>query len=258
MTDIFVRAQRLMGKDVLYICADDTHGTPIELNARKAGVDPEDFVARFAEEHVRDLAGFGVQFDSFYSTNSLENRRWVEEIYEKLQAGGHVERRELEQLYDEKAGRFLPDRFVKGTCPFCKTEDQYGDVCENCKKTYSPTDLINPYSVVTESRPVLRKSTHLFVGLAAFSDFLREWTSAPGRLQPEVKRFVETRPILYPVVVDPGRVSEAYGVYATPTVVLVGAGGRIRARHVGPVTEARLKQEIEAALAAARPRLAHR
>lgn len=191
MTDIYVRALRLAGEDAHYICADDTHGTPIELNARKAGVTPEAFIERFATEHLRDLEAFGIEFASFYSTNAPENRKWAEEIYSKLKEGGHVERRELKQLYDEEAARFLPDRFVKGTCPFCKTPDQYGDVCESCKKTYDPTDLIDPYSAITGSKPVLKPSEHLFVDLGAFADFLREWTSGEGRLQPEVKRFID-------------------------------------------------------------------
>lgn len=191
MTDIYVRALKMAGEDALYICADDTHGTPIELNAQKAGVTPEEFVARFAKEHLEDFESFGIHFDSYYSTNSEENRRWVYEIYEKLKAGGYVERRPLEQLYDEEAKRFLPDRFVKGTCPKCGAEDQYGDACEVCGSTYEPTELKNPYSVVTRSKPVLKSSEHLFVNLARFSDYLSEWVHTEGRLQPETRRFVE-------------------------------------------------------------------
>ncbi len=192
MTDVYVRALRLSGEDAYYICADDTHGTPIELNARKAGVTPEAFVARFAEEHVRDLEAFGIEFASFYSTNAPENKKWAEEIYGKLKDGGYVEKRTLKQLYDEEAKRFLPDRFVKGTCPNCKTPDQYGDVCESCKKTYDPTELIDPYSVITKTTPVLKDSEHLFVSLAKFEDFLRTWSSTEGRLQPDVKKFIDT------------------------------------------------------------------
>lgn len=190
LTDIYVRALRMSGEDALYICADDTHGTPIVLNAQKAGVSPEDFVARFAQEHIRDFTAFGIRFDSFYSTNAPENRKWVLEIYEHLDAGGHLKRYPIKQLYDEQAQQFLPDRFVKGTCPKCGAPDQYGDVCENCGSTYAPTDLREPYSVLTGSRPVLRESQHVFVDLSRFEAFLDEFTSAPGRLQPEILRFV--------------------------------------------------------------------
>ena len=191
MTDVYVRALKMAGHDALYVCADDTHGTPIELNARKAGVTPEDFVARFAKEHVEDLTAFGVRFDSFYTTNSEENRKWVHYIYERLRDGGHLERRSMDQLYDEEAQRFLPDRFVKGTCPKCGATDQYGDVCENCKSTYEPTELVDPYSTITGSRPVVRASEHVFVRLGDFTQFLKDWSAKEGRLQPEIKRFVE-------------------------------------------------------------------
>jgi methionyl-tRNA synthetase len=191
MTDIYVRALRMAGEDAVYICADDTHGTPIELNAQKAGVTPEAFVARFAKEHVEDFEAFGIRFDSYYSTNAPENQKWCYEIYERLVAGGYVEKRPLQQLYDEKAERFLPDRFVKGRCPKCSAPDQYGDSCEVCGSTYEPTDLVEPYSVVTQTKPVMRSSEHLFVGLARFSDFLSGWVKTEGRLQPETRKFVE-------------------------------------------------------------------
>ena len=192
MTDMYVRALKMAGHDALYVCADDTHGTPVELNARKAGVTPEEFVARFAKEHIEDFTAFGVEFDSFYTTNSEENRKWVHYIYEKLREGGHLERRSMDQLYDVEAERFLPDRFVKGTCPKCGAEDQYGDVCENCKSTYEPTDLIEPYSVITGSRPVVKSSEHVFVRLGDFAEFLKEWSAKEGRLQPEIGRFVQS------------------------------------------------------------------
>lgn len=191
MTDVYVRGLRMSGQEVVYVCADDTHGTPIELNAKKAGVSPEDFVARFAKEHLEDFTSFGIRFDSFYSTNSEENRRWSEEIYEKLKAGGHVERRTISQLYDEEAGRFLPDRFVKGTCPKCGATDQYGDVCESCKSTYDPTDLLEPKSAITGSTPVVRETDNIFVRLGDFTEALKVWTSVEGHLQPEIKRFVD-------------------------------------------------------------------
>lgn len=192
MTDVHVRAQKMAGVNALYICADDTHGTPIELNARRAGVTPEEFVARFAKEHLEDFEAFEIHFDSFHSTNSEENRKWVLEIYRALETNGHVERRPLEQLYDTEAKQFLPDRFVKGTCPNCSTPDQYGDVCESCGKTYEPTDLKDPYSVLTGSKPELRSSEHLFVKLDRLEGFLREWVSTEGHLQPSVRNFVNS------------------------------------------------------------------
>ncbi|MGF1511455.1 MAG: methionine--tRNA ligase [Myxococcota bacterium] len=190
-TDIYVRARRLEGDNVVFVCADDTHGTPIEINAQKAGMTPEAFVARFASEHVRDYAKFRISYDAFHSTNSEENRRWAHYVYKKLLEGGHVKRRTIEQLYDQEAKRFLPDRFVKGTCPKCGAADQYGDVCENCGSTYEPRELVDPYSVVTGSRPVLRSSEHLFVELASFAEYLQGWVDTPDRLQPEVRRFVQ-------------------------------------------------------------------
>ena len=192
LTDVYVRASRMTGIETIFVCADDTHGTPIELNARKAGVSPEEFVARFAKEHVEDFDAFGISFDSFDSTNSELNRAWVLEIFEALKKNGHVEKRPLEQLYDEQAKQFLPDRFVKGACPNCGAEDQYGDVCEVCGKTYEPVDLKDPRSVLTGSRPVLRSSDHLFVGLERFEDFLREWVDGEGHLQPSVRNFVSS------------------------------------------------------------------
>jgi len=191
MTDIYVRALNLSGKEAFYICADDTHGTPIELNATKAGVTPEEFIARFAKEHVEDFTSFGIEFAHFGSTNSDENKKWAYEIYGALKDKGHVTRRPLNQLYDEDAKRFLPDRFVKGTCPKCDAEDQYGDVCESCGTTYEPTDLKNPVSAITGSKPVLRESEHVYVKLKDFSQALGEWVASPGRLQPETQKFCE-------------------------------------------------------------------
>lgn len=193
LTDVYTRALNLAGEEAYYVCADDTHGTPIELNAQKAGVTPEAFVAQFAQEHVEDFQTFGIGHATYWSTNSPENKRWAEEIYGKLKAGGYLERRPMKQLYDTKAERFLPDRFVKGTCPNpkCGAADQYGDVCEVCRSTYEPTDLINPYSTVTGTTPVLRESTHLFVDLTRFADVLRAWASTPNRMNSETWAFVE-------------------------------------------------------------------
>jgi methionyl-tRNA synthetase len=171
-TDIYVRFLRSCGEDVVFLCADDTHGTPIELNAAKEGIKPEQYVARFFEEHQRDIAGFEVKFDCFWSTNSAENRKYSELIYLRLKAAGEIERREVDQAYCEKDQRFLPDRFIRGTCPNCKSPDQYGDVCEKCGKTYSPTDLIDPRCALCGTTPVRRKSVHLFFGLSRQADFL--------------------------------------------------------------------------------------
>jgi len=196
-TDVFVRASRAMGKDVLFICADDQHGTPIEVNAAKAKVAPEEFVERFFLEHQRDYAAFDIAFDEFYKTHSPENERHAVRIFEALRAGGHIEKRDVEQLYCELDQRFLPDRFVKGICPKCGTADQYGDACEKCGSTYQPADLKEPYCAICldEGRgkvtPVRRSSPHYFVRLSDFQDFLRDWTKAKGHLQPEIVRSLE-------------------------------------------------------------------
>ena len=190
MTDVHVRARRLAGDEALFICADDTHGTPIEVNARKAGISPEAFVAKFYDEHLADFRAFQIEFDHYDSTNSEENKAWAYEIYGKLKEKGFVSRRPMMQLFDEKAQRFLPDRFVRGECPNCGAKDQYGDACESCGKTYEPTDLKNPYSTETGTTPVLRESTHLFVALAPFAESLKAWTTTPGRLGDETKNFV--------------------------------------------------------------------
>ena len=192
LTDVYVRALKMAGKDAIYICADDTHGTPIALNAKKAGLEPEAFVERFAKEHLADFTDFEIQFDSFYSTNAPENLRWVTEIYEALKAKGHITKKPLEQFYDEQAKQFLPDRFVKGTCPFCHTEDQYGDVCESCGKTYAPTDLKNPYSVLTQTTPIRKSSEHVFLKLGDFEDFLKQWVEEESHLHPSTRNFVRT------------------------------------------------------------------
>ena len=174
-TDIWVRFQRLRGHDCTYVCASDAHGTPVMLRARELGIEPEALVERFRAEHQRDFARFGVQFDNYYTTHSPENRAQVEKIYARLRAGNYISRRRIRQAYDEQAGMFLPDRFVRGTCPHCGAEDQYGDSCEVCSRTYSPGDLVNPRSVVSGSAPVQRESEHYFFRLGAFEDSLRNW-----------------------------------------------------------------------------------
>ena len=190
-TDIYVRAQKAMGREAIFICADDTHGTPIEVNAAKAGVPPEEFVARFHKEHSADYAAFEIGFDLFYTTHSEENRVHAERIYQALRDDGAVDRREVEQFYCETDKRFLPDRFVKGTCPKCGAGDQYGDACEVCGSTYEPTDLKDPACVLCRTAPVRRSSAHYFVRLSKYQELLRDWTSTPGRLQPEIRRFLD-------------------------------------------------------------------
>ncbi|WP_140908918.1 methionine--tRNA ligase [Cognatiluteimonas lumbrici] len=173
--DIWVRARRMAGGIVHYVCADDTHGTPIMLAAEKAGTTPEAFIAAIQASHERDFADFGVAFDHYDSTHSPGNRELTLELYRRLDEAGHVTRRSVEQLYDPERGMFLPDRYVKGTCPNCGTPDQYGDNCEQCGATYAPTELKDPRSVVSGATPVLRESEHFFFELGHFETFLREW-----------------------------------------------------------------------------------
>ena len=185
-TDIYVRFLRSLGEDVVYVCADDQHGTPIELNAAKQGLKPEDFVARFYESHQADLRGFQISLDTFWGTNSAENRRYAELIYARLKDAGQIDRREIEQTYCDTDQRFLPDRFVRGTCPNCKTPDQYGDVCEHCGKTYDPTDLIEPRCSLCGTTPVRKKSVHLFFRLSQHTDFLLDLIKQKDFIYPSV------------------------------------------------------------------------
>lgn len=184
-TDIWVRYMRLAGHDVTYVCASDAHGTPIMLKAREAGISPEKLVERFRIEHQRDFAGFAVDFDSFWTTHSEENRTLVEMIWHRLDSQGLIARRTIEQAYDEQAGMFLPDRFVRGGCPVCGAADQYGDSCEACGSTYSPSDLVDPRSVVSGTPPVQRSSAHLFFRLGEFTQNLKDWI-ANGAVHPQV------------------------------------------------------------------------
>ncbi len=183
-TDIWVRFQKMQGHECYYVCADDTHGTPIMLRAEKEGISPEQLIARISGEHQRDFAGFHIDFDNYYSTHSAETRQYAEDIYTKLKLAGLIEARTIEQFYDPVKEMFLPDRFIKGECPKCHAKDQYGDSCEVCGTTYAPTDLINPYSAVSGAAPVRRQSEHYFFKLGAQSEFLKDWTRS-GRLQPE-------------------------------------------------------------------------
>ncbi|KAF0814240.1 Methionine--tRNA ligase [Andreprevotia sp. IGB-42] len=182
-TDIWVRFQKMRGHTCHYVCADDTHGTPIMLRAEKEGITPEALIERVHGEHLRDFTGFHVDFDNYYTTNSEENRQFSYRIYDALKKDGKIVSRTISQLYDPVKNMFLPDRFVKGECPKCAAKDQYGDNCEVCGTTYQPTDLKNPYSVVSGATPELRDSEHFFFKLGECEDFLREWTRTPGKLQ---------------------------------------------------------------------------
>ena len=186
-TDIWVRFQKMQGHEVHYVCADDTHGTPIMLRADKEGITPEQLVARVYGEHTRDFAGFHVAFDNYYTTNSPENQAFCEDIYKQLQAKDLIAKRSVEQFYDPVKAMFLPDRYIKGECPNCHSKDQYGDSCEVCGKTYSPTDLIDPYSVVSGAKPERKASEHHFFKLSdrRCEAFLRQFTQAGERLQAE-------------------------------------------------------------------------
>jgi methionyl-tRNA synthetase len=185
-TDIWVRFQKMRGHEVHYVCADDTHGTPIMLRAEAEGITPEQLIARVWQEHFDDFAAFHVEFDHYGSTNSNETRGYAEDIYRKLKAANLIEVRSIEQYYDPVKNMFLPDRFIKGECPKCHAKDQYGDNCEVCGAAYAPTELINPYSAVSGAAPEMRHSDHYFFKLSADTcqQFLREWTRS-GSLQAE-------------------------------------------------------------------------
>ena len=185
-TDIWVRFQKMRGHEIYYVCADDTHGTPIMLRAEKESITPEALIARVHDEHYDDFTGFQIHFDNYYSTHSDETRHYSEDIYHKLKTAGLIKVKGIEQLYDPQRNMFLPDRFVKGECPKCSARDQYGDSCEVCGAAYAPTELKNPYSAVSGATPVKKSSEHYFFNLSddRCVDFLRHWTRA-GHLQPE-------------------------------------------------------------------------
>jgi hypothetical protein len=183
--DVWVRYQRMRGHEVNFICADDAHGTPIMLKAQQLGVSPEQMIGEMSQEHQTDFAGFDISYDNYHSTHSDENRELSELIYGRLKENGFIKNRTISQLYDPEKGMFLPDRFVKGTCPKCKSPDQYGDNCEVCGATYSPTELIEPKSVVSGATPVMRDSEHFFFDLPSFSEMLQAWTRS-GALQEQV------------------------------------------------------------------------
>jgi methionyl-tRNA synthetase len=191
-TDIFTRALRLAGHDALYMCADDTHGTPIELSARQSGIAPEEYITQIWGSHTATFRAFDISFDHYYTTHSDENRALAHFFYQRLRDGGHIVERTVKQLYSETLKRFLPDRYVKGTCPKCGTPDQYGDVCEKCNTRYDATDLLNPRCVLDDSVPVIAESTHLFVNFSQLSDWLRTFTQDGQFLQRDVANFVKT------------------------------------------------------------------
>ncbi|WMS87493.1 methionine--tRNA ligase [Pleionea litopenaei] len=175
-TDIWTRFQKQRGHQCISVCADDTHGTPIMLRAQKEGVSPEAFIAATREEHLADFQDFLVEYDNYHSTHSEENRELSELIYNRLDQAGHIAKRTISQLFDPEKAMFLPDRFVKGECPKCGSDDQYGDNCDNCGATYSPTELKNPKSAVSGATPVLKDSEHYFFKLTDFEAMLKEWT----------------------------------------------------------------------------------
>jgi methionyl-tRNA synthetase len=189
-TDIWVRFQKLRGNDCRYMCADDTHGTAIMISARREGVSEEDLIARMQKAHIADFSGFDIEFDNYGSTHSDENRQLCEEIWRALRRADLIVEKDVTQLYDPVAGTFLADRFVRGTCPRCKSPDQYGDNCDKCGATYSPTDLIDPVSTLSDARPELRAAPHLFVQIERLHGFLEQWTQTGGHLQPEVANYL--------------------------------------------------------------------
>jgi methionyl-tRNA synthetase len=182
--DVWVRFMKMLGHECHFVCADDTHGTPVMLRAQSEGTSPESLIERVHGEHLRDFTGFNIAFDNYYTTHSPETRHYANLIYGRLKEAGLIEVRAVEQFYDPVKEMFLPDRYIKGECPHCHSKDQYGDGCEVCHNTYAPTDLVNPVSAVSGARPVRRKSDHFFFKLGACTDFLRGWTRS-GSLQTE-------------------------------------------------------------------------
>lgn len=190
-TDIWVRFQRLVGNRAVYVCADDTHGTAIMIRARKEGRSEEELIAQMNEAHQRDFAGFDIVFDNYGSTHSEQNRQLCHQFWQSLRSAGLIAQRPVAQLYDTEAETFLSDRFVRGTCPQCGRANQPGDNCGACGAAYSPTDLIDPQSTLSGSRPELREATHLFVQLEKLHDFLSDWVSNSGALQPETANYIK-------------------------------------------------------------------
>jgi methionyl-tRNA synthetase len=190
-TDIWVRFQRLRGHQVIYIGADDAHGTPIMIKAESENITPEQLIAQINTEHQSDFQRFYISFDNYYSTHSPENKELSETIYNRAKENDNIEKRTIKQAFDDVKKMFLPDRMIRGICPKCKAEDQYGDNCENCGSTYAPTELIEPRSTLSDSTPILKESEHYFFDLPAYEDFLKEWTKQPKLLQKEIRNKLE-------------------------------------------------------------------
>jgi methionyl-tRNA synthetase len=191
-TDIYVRFLKMAEIDAFYCGAEDTHGTPIEINAAQEGVTPEEFIDRWWKEHKRDYDSYLIGYDSYYTTNSPENQYYTELIFKRLRERGHIYTKEIELTYCKNCERYLPDRYVKGTCPSCGAPDQYGDVCEKCNTAYSTTDLVNPYCSVCNSTPIRKNSLHYFFKLGNFTDWLRNWLNGNQHLQPEIRNQILT------------------------------------------------------------------
>ena len=175
ITDIWVRYQNINGNECLYFCADDTHGTPVMLKAKELGIDPEELIKRTREEHIKSYSRFNINFDNFYTTHSDENKKYAEDIYQKCKEGNLIFKKEIEQFYDSEEGLFLSDRFIKGTCPKCGAEDQYGDGCSVCGTTYTPDDLLNPVSSLSNSELTKKRTEHVFFDLPQMKDFLENY-----------------------------------------------------------------------------------
>ena len=189
-TDIWVRNQKMSGNACYYICADDAHGTPIMLKAKELDVKPEELIQKTYQEHVKDFEDFGIKFDNYYTTHSEENRKYSEFIYNSLKDNGDIKSQEIEQFYDESAKMFLPDRYIKGICPKCGAKDQYGDACEECGATYSPTELKNPISIISNTKPSTKKTEHFFFKLSNYTDYLKKWMKRDS-VQSEIQNKLE-------------------------------------------------------------------
>ena len=185
-TDMWVRNQKMLGNECIYVCADDAHGTPIMLKARELNISPETLIKESKSEHTNDFSDFHIEFDNYHTTHSEENRELSELIFKRLSEKENIEKKSIEQFFDVEQEMFLPDRYLKGTCPKCKSENQYGDSCESCGATYLSTDLINPISVISDSKPIRKKSDHLFFKLGDYENFLKGWLDG-NRVQKEIK-----------------------------------------------------------------------
>ncbi len=185
-TDMWVRNQKMLGNECIYVCADDAHGTPIMLKARELNISPETLIKKSKSEHTNDFSDFHIEFDNYHTTHSEENRELSELIFKRLSEKDNIEKKSIEQFFDVEQEMFLPDRYLKGTCPKCKSENQYGDSCESCGATYLSTDLINPISVISDSKPIRKKSDHLFFKLGDYENFLKGWLDG-NKVQKEIK-----------------------------------------------------------------------